>query len=77
MTIAQASNVVGVPSKTPYDRILVSAEATTVPRELLEQLKLGGTMVIPVNGALIKIHKDETGNISTEKRDGFVFVPLR
>ena len=63
----------------PYDAILVSAGAPTVPAPLLDQLAEGGTLLIPLGG------KDEQILVSFERRDGAIvrrdiapvrFVPL-
>jgi protein-L-isoaspartate(D-aspartate) O-methyltransferase len=41
----------------PYDRIIVSAGAKSIPEKLISQLKDGGIMLIPLNNSLIKIVK--------------------
>ena len=51
----------GYAEKAPYDRILVSAGAAKTPDTLVAQLKIGGIMLIPVNGRLLKINKGENG----------------
>lgn len=69
----------GWPSQAPFDGIIVTAGATAVPENLLEQLKVGGLLVIPVerNGVqrLLSIRRLEQG---FEENDlGAVsFVPL-
>lgn len=70
-----AGATLGFPDSAPYDRILVSAEATEVPRELVEQLRDGGTMVIPVGNAVVRVKKIGA-EIATERHEGFAFVPL-
>jgi len=60
----------------PYDRILVSASANEVPEELINQLKFGGVMIIPVVNTLIKLEKVKDGLIKKEEFPGFAFVPL-
>lgn len=72
----QAGKAYGWPDKAPYDRILVSAAAGTMPPELLGQLKPGGRLVIPVKSTIYIIDKDERGEISQREQPGFVFVPL-
>ena len=72
----QAGKVVGFPSKAPYDRILVSAAASDVPPELIEQLAPGGQLVIPVHHDILVIHKNTDGSIDTDTHPGYVFVPL-
>ncbi len=65
----------------PFDRILVTAAATHVPPPLIEQLKPGGRMVIPIGGAfalqhLVLVEKDEEGGIRTRQLLPVRFVPL-
>jgi len=72
----QAAKHYGLPKYAPYDRILVSAEAQSLPEELLEQLKPGGKMVIPVGYDILEIEKPLTGKPDINTHSGFVFVPL-
>lgn len=74
--IEEASFVLGKSSEAPYERILVSASGRSIPEDLLDQLKPGGVMVIPVKESIFKVVKDEEGNIEKEEFEGFVFVPL-
>lgn len=61
----------------PYDRILVSAEARSLPASLVDQLAVGGRMVIPVTGRLSVVEREDGGSV-TERRVGhYSFVPLR
>lgn len=46
-----ADGSTGWPSQAPYDRIIVTAAAPAVPRPLLEQLRHGGLLVVPVGGS--------------------------
>lgn len=71
----------GWPEHAPYDAILVTAAASQVPPALIDQLKPGGTLVIPVGSRdyaqdLLVITKREDGSV--QKRDVLpvVFVPL-
>lgn len=59
-----------------YDRILVSASAPYLPLELLDQLKPGGVLVIPVRESLWRITKYADGTIDSFELPGFRFVPL-
>ena len=68
--------VLGFSEKAPYDRILVSASAVEVPKELKKQLKVGGKMVIPVKDSLVYIEKKSAEEFYEEKYPGFAFVPL-
>lgn len=65
----------------PFDRILVTAAATEVPEVLLGQLRAGGVMVVPVgadsgNQVLLRIQKDDHGEIHTQHLMSVRFVPL-
>lgn len=50
--------VLGSPEDGPFDRILVSADARTLPRALVDQLVPGGVMVIPVLGWMHRVTRD-------------------
>jgi len=68
--------VLGLPDAAPYDRILVSADGGKLPSVLVEQLTVGGVMVLPVAGAMTRVLRLEDGHqVSTHGR--YVFVPLR
>ena len=71
----------GWPEHAPYDGIIVTAAASHIPEALIEQLKPGGNLVIPVGGAytsqtLMLVRKDEQGEIDIDSVLGVVFVPL-
>lgn len=67
----------GLLRKAPFDKILVSASAREFPQSLLEQLKPGGAIVIPVQNSLFKVTKGSTDDeIFSEEIPGFSFVPL-
>jgi len=79
VTVLLDDGSMGYPGCAPYDRIVVTCAAPDIPEPLLEQLKPGGIMVIPVGDyiqELIRIKKDHEGKIHEEKRGGVVFVPL-
>jgi protein-L-isoaspartate(D-aspartate) O-methyltransferase len=68
----------GWPEHAPYEAILVSAAPATVPRSLVEQLKLGSRMIIPVGTdiqELVLVTRTETG-WQEERLIGVRFVPL-
>jgi protein-L-isoaspartate(D-aspartate) O-methyltransferase len=70
--------VLGRPQEAPYDRILVSAEAHTVPAELERQLTEGGVMVLPVSGRLLRLRAPSPGVPREVLGLGpYLFVPLR
>ena len=80
VTIIGGDGSMGFPEKAPYDRILVTAAAPDVPKPLIDQLKSGGIMLIPVGNAslfqnLMKVTKTD-GNIKQENLGGVAFVPL-
>ncbi len=64
----------------PYDRILATAGAPHVPQKLLEQLKIGGILVIPVgdqkNQKMLRLTKVSAKEITQEECGDFRFVPL-
>jgi len=72
----------GWPEKAPFDAIIVTAWATHVPPPLIEQLKPGGRMVIPVGNVfyqqnLVVVHKGKTArDLRTESVMAVAFVPL-
>lgn len=70
----------GLPKYAPYDKIIVTAGAPTVPEELLKQLNIGGILVIPVGDQELQkmITVLKTGENDYEKiiLDTFRFVPL-
>jgi len=71
----------GWPEHAPYDGIVVTAAATYIPAALVEQLKPGGRMAIPVglpysHQELMLVRKDEQGKTLTESVLGVAFVPL-
>lgn len=79
VTLILEDGSMGYSRYAPYDRISVTCAAPHVPEPLLEQLKPGGIMVIPVGNysqELLRIKKDSEGNIHKEKKGGVVFVPL-
>ncbi|MBI1239444.1 MAG: protein-L-isoaspartate(D-aspartate) O-methyltransferase [Alphaproteobacteria bacterium] len=70
----------GWPEAAPFDRILVTAAATSVPDALIDQLKFGGVLVIPVgesvrNQTLLRIIKTPYG-LEQETLSAVRFVPL-
>jgi protein-L-isoaspartate(D-aspartate) O-methyltransferase len=70
----------GVPERAPYDRIIVTAAAETIPQTLLDQLASNGIMILPLGSHdgsqhIIKLTKSETGT----RRENLIpvrFVPM-
>jgi protein-L-isoaspartate(D-aspartate) O-methyltransferase len=75
ITIVKALPPLGLAEYGPYDKILVSAASEEIPTELIDQLKPGGVMVIPVKNVIYKIRKTSDYVIEGEF-SGFIFVPL-
>jgi protein-L-isoaspartate(D-aspartate) O-methyltransferase len=74
-----SDGTLGWPSESPFEAIIVTAGAPDVPDKLVQQLTIGGRMVIPVGGrfsqTLLKIRKDESGAHQTDL-GGCRFVKL-
>jgi protein-L-isoaspartate(D-aspartate) O-methyltransferase len=66
----------GDPAHAPYDRILVSAQATELPATLVDQLAPSGRMVIPVNGEMLLVEQGD-GQPHVSRHGYYRFVPLR
>ncbi len=70
----------GLPTYAPFDKILVTAAAPFIPPKLLQQLKPGGAMVIPLddNGKqkMMRIRKNNDGGYDEEAFSDFSFVPM-
>lgn len=68
--------VLGRPDLAPFDRVLVSAAARELPAELVAQLAVGGVMVCPVDGRLLRVARTASGT-DVEEHGSYRFVPLR
>ncbi len=71
----------GLPTYGPFDRVIITAAAPVIPEKLLEQLKPGGRMVIPVGEEnqpqlMKRLTKLAAGGIKEEVFDYFQFVPM-
>lgn len=69
----------GLPSFSPFDKILVTAAAPLIPDPLIQQLKPGGTLVIPVGEdvqVMISIYKISETEIRKNEHGLFRFVPM-
>lgn len=71
-----ASDELGLPQKSPFDRILVSASADEFPDYLMDQLKISGKLVIPVRSDILEVTKTSKNSRDVRKHPGFIFVPL-
>jgi protein-L-isoaspartate(D-aspartate) O-methyltransferase len=70
----------GLPTYGPFDKILITAAAPIIPPKLVEQLKTGGKMVIPLDDdgmqKMMRITKNEDGSFEEETFSNFSFVPM-
>ncbi|MGB5320245.1 protein-L-isoaspartate(D-aspartate) O-methyltransferase [Eudoraea sp.] len=69
----------GLPEEAPFDGILVTAGAPTIPKALLSQLKIGGRLVIPVgdeNQIMTLVTRKSEKEFEKEEFGAFRFVPL-
>ncbi|RLE48474.1 MAG: protein-L-isoaspartate O-methyltransferase [Candidatus Methanomethylicota archaeon] len=81
VTVIHGDGTLGYPEAAPYDRILVTAAAPNIPPPLIEQLRIGGRIVIPIGEPysiqeLVIAEKKEDGSIRRFSAGGCVFVPL-
>ena len=80
-TVRHGDGHFGWPEEAPFDAILVTAAASHVPPALVEQLRPGGRMVIPVGSVygvqnLLQVDKDESGSVRTRVLLPVLFVPM-
>jgi protein-L-isoaspartate(D-aspartate) O-methyltransferase len=70
----------GLPKLAPFHKIIVTCGAPFIPPALVEQLKPGGMMVIPVGGTdhqkMQRLVKSEDGSCVVEDHGAFLFVPM-
>ncbi len=81
VTLVQGDGSLGYPDRAPYDRVLVTAAAPVVPPSLVEQLKAGGILLVPVGGRLfpqelLRVRKKPDGKVERTSLGGVAFVPL-
>lgn len=70
----------GLPTYAPFDKVIITAAAPFIPPKLIEQLKTGGMMVVPVNEGphqrMLRLTKGSDGTVSEEAFSNFSFVPM-
>lgn len=70
----------GLPTYAPFDKVLITAAAPEIPQKLVNQMKTGGMMVIPVGSGDVQVMKRLTrqadGSLTEEVFDRFSFVPM-
>jgi protein-L-isoaspartate(D-aspartate) O-methyltransferase len=81
VTVASGNGYHGWPEHAPFDGIIVTAAASHVPPPLIEQLKPGGKLIIPVGSPnsyqqLLLLEKSAAGKILRREVLGVAFVPL-
>ncbi|HJF77963.1 protein-L-isoaspartate O-methyltransferase family protein [Brevibacterium spongiae] len=73
-----APGALGLPAEAPFDRILVSAGADSLPDEIVDQLAVGATMVVPVAGEMLRAVRGgrDTDELTITRHGWYRFVPL-
>lgn len=70
----------GLPTYAPFDKIIITAAAPFIPPRLVEQLKTGGYMVLPVDSGehqkMLRLTKQANGTYTEEQFANFSFVPM-
>lgn len=69
----------GVPQYAPYDKIIITCGAPNIPETLMDQLKVGGYMVVPVGEGtqvMKRVTKLDNNEYKIEDFGNFVFVPM-
>ncbi|MDP6569504.1 MAG: protein-L-isoaspartate(D-aspartate) O-methyltransferase [Candidatus Marinimicrobia bacterium] len=81
VTVRIGDGYKGWEKHAPFDRIIVTAAPEQIPEKLVEQLKPGGRMVLPVGETLLGqdmlvVKKDKTGQVTTQETIPVRFVPM-
>ncbi|HAJ76829.1 MAG TPA: protein-L-isoaspartate O-methyltransferase [Gammaproteobacteria bacterium] len=81
VTVRVGDGYQGWPEEAPFDGIIVTAAPEEIPQQLVEQLKPGGRMILPVGPRrsgqdLLVLEKDGEGNVSTRQTIPVRFVPM-
>lgn len=70
----------GLPTYAPFDKIIITAAAPFIPPKLIQQLKTGGLMVVPLDEGeqqrMLRLTKKEDGTFTEEVFENFSFVPM-
>lgn len=70
----------GLPTFAPFDKVIITAAAPFIPPKLIDQMKAGGKMVVPVDEGshqrMLRITKNADGSTSEEAFENFSFVPM-
>ena len=81
ITVRHGDGYRGWQEKSPFDAILITAATPEIPRPLLDQLKVGGRMVLPLGKSgsaqeLMVLTKQEDGSLKEKFVTGVIFVPM-
>lgn len=70
----------GVPTYAPFDKIIVTAGGNDIPEKLLNQLKIGGKLIMPVGSSdsqrMTLVEKLSENEYNRSEHGSFIFVPL-
>ena len=82
VTVRVGDGYGGWPEHAPFDIIIVTAAPEHVPQPLIDQLKPGGRLIVPVGPRftvqqLQLLEKDAAGEVRTRNVSPVMFVPLR
>lgn len=72
----------GLPTFAPFDKVIITAAAPFIPPKLIQQMKTGGLMVIPVDDEsgehqrMLRLTKNIDGSYTEEIFENFSFVPM-
>lgn len=70
----------GLPTYGPFDKVIITAAAPFIPPKLVQQLKVGGMMVIPVDEGdaqrMLRLTKQADSTMEEESFEQFSFVPM-
>jgi protein-L-isoaspartate(D-aspartate) O-methyltransferase len=81
VTVRHGDGYQGWQEKSPFDAILITAAAPKIPQPLIEQLRVGGRMVLPLGKTkgsqdLMVLTKQEDGSLKEQFITAVVFVPM-
>jgi protein-L-isoaspartate(D-aspartate) O-methyltransferase len=70
----------GLPTYGPFDKVIITAAAPFIPPKLIDQLKPGGLMIIPLESGghqrMLRLTKSQDGTYEEEAFSNFSFVPM-
>ncbi|MEK7154285.1 MAG: protein-L-isoaspartate O-methyltransferase, partial [Patescibacteria group bacterium] len=76
ITLLTGDGKTGLPQKAPFDKIVSSAEVKEIPRAWEGQLKIGGSLLTPINSKIVLAKKVAKDKFDAEFFSAFSFVPL-